>query len=991
MANKQRKATSGLVTPPIVSPRPIQTINEVDAPKDAAWKVVGSPPKRPMLSPPEEQARTKGSTVTTTTSTHNIPNAADNAVNNHQPLDNKHSYGLDLSSSTASIVATASSEPTYRENMTADNAGDPSGTSSGRALSATDFSPTPQQTQQQYHHQQHQNQHQYQYRNQQNPHQTPSTPSPSAPTFTSFESSPTRLDQLLGGERVPASEISNATLGIPSSRTGQDLSFGPLTIDTSSNNSNNNQSVETNSSFYASTSISNNPNRLLTDAGSGLVSPLSMPSFAWNGAMNNNDRVDPMTTLASNLGGMTTGIRQEGVAGTNHLFAMSSALEADPFVPTHYRSTRSLSLTEPPGFLSGFGNNKMFSSNSGTSNNSMFSSNNGTSNNNGNLNSGFGQEERDALGPFRAALPTMEEETEDVFDLRANRTRSYSTSAAFGSGPFFSGLSNSTNTYRDGQDSFAAPPSNTSQFAHRKMSVGSTWPSIARHNMDHGRPSIPSSSSMRRQSLTSVSSSFISPIWESPSTFLTNASAPVPPPTQHPLEREPERVARQPVLRRFSVAPSSGFQNYDRFLESENVGLSSSSSSLGMSGYDNRHPLGTDYAHSQRRHSVAGTSGSSFRPSRDPVFKLTSSLESMQLEEAEQANSWNMTAEYEHDEYHQPITMTSSTSSNDLGKGLTLSQLLHHGSLYVVEFKAGRSDLFYVADNSGLDLKRGDLVMVEADRGKDLGKITNDSIMPHQIQELQKRHAEAAALAAQQEGARAPKEIHPKRIFRPAHPSEIAQLVNKNQDEINAMKVCQTKVRQKKLPMEVVDAEYQWDRRKLTFYFQAEHRIDFRELVRDLFKIYKTRIWMYSVNPSMVSSLARENNEQSSTPRGLGSPSASPSSPQQHYSSAYHPPPEYSRHLHHLPQQQQQHNRQNSHHHQQHHHQHHHPHHAGQYQAHSQSHMQAMAREMDPQQYFSTPQQPSMCQTFQQPLEEEPLHTRFFEQFHPLQPPHPLS
>ncbi|KDN39652.1 hypothetical protein RSAG8_08680, partial [Rhizoctonia solani AG-8 WAC10335] len=46
------------------------------------------------------------------------------------------------------------------------------------------------------------------------------------------------------------------------------------------------------------------------------------------------------------------------------------------------------------------------------------------------------------------------------------------------------------------------------------------------------------------------------------------------------------------------------------------------------------------------------------------------------------------------------------------------------------------------------------------------------------------------------------------------------------------------------LPMEVIDAEYQWDRRKLTFYYVAERRIDFRELVRELFRLYKTRIWM---------------------------------------------------------------------------------------------------------------------------------------------------
>lgn len=74
------------------------------------------------------------------------------------------------------------------------------------------------------------------------------------------------------------------------------------------------------------------------------------------------------------------------------------------------------------------------------------------------------------------------------------------------------------------------------------------------------------------------------------------------------------------------------------------------------------------------------------------------------------------------------------------------------------------------------------------------------------------------------------------------------------QDEVKALQLCQNKVRQKKLPMEVVDAEYQWwdsfffskhpglptfccrDRRKLTFYFIAEKRIDFRELVRELFR-----------------------------------------------------------------------------------------------------------------------------------------------------------
>ncbi|KAI9229393.1 MAG: PSP1 C-terminal conserved region-domain-containing protein, partial [Piptocephalis tieghemiana] len=173
--------------------------------------------------------------------------------------------------------------------------------------------------------------------------------------------------------------------------------------------------------------------------------------------------------------------------------------------------------------------------------------------------------------------------------------------------------------------------------------------------------------------------------------------------------------------------------------------------------------------------------------------------------------------------------------------------------LYIVEFKAGRSDLFYVGVDqvASAPIRRGDLVIVEADRGKDLGKVVNDSITPLQVQQLQQQQAEIMPDLAGPGGAKsgANKEIHPKRIYRTAQSGEVTMLMSKSQDEAKALAVCQSKVRAKKLPMEVVDAEYQWDRRKLTFYFVADRRIDFRELVRDLFKIYKTRIWMCAVNP----------------------------------------------------------------------------------------------------------------------------------------------
>ncbi|KAJ7461307.1 PSP1 C-terminal conserved region-domain-containing protein [Mycena galericulata] len=209
----------------------------------------------------------------------------------------------------------------------------------------------------------------------------------------------------------------------------------------------------------------------------------------------------------------------------------------------------------------------------------------------------------------------------------------------------------------------------------------------------------------------------------------------------------------------------------------------------------------------------------------------------------------------------------------DLGKGLPLHAVPPDWPLYIVEFKAGRTDLFYRAADrergkgangshsqrggGGDDIRVGDLVIVEADRGKDLGKVVNDSITLGEVEAFWAGQARFGGSSSGQSPPTSPggaegagggkKEIAPKMIYGKAGPGDAQLLVAKMQDEMKALALCQTKVRAKKLPMEVVDAEYQWDRRKLTFYFVAEKRIDFRELVRELFRLYKTRIWMASL------------------------------------------------------------------------------------------------------------------------------------------------
>eukprot|EP00752_Nemacystus_decipiens_P014641 g13038.t1 len=85
------------------------------------------------------------------------------------------------------------------------------------------------------------------------------------------------------------------------------------------------------------------------------------------------------------------------------------------------------------------------------------------------------------------------------------------------------------------------------------------------------------------------------------------------------------------------------------------------------------------------------------------------------------------------------------------------------------------------------------------------------------------------------------------RILRPANAQELQRLQEKTREEASILRVCQDKVHRRGLPMKIVDAEYQFDMHKLTLFFEAERRIDFRELVRDLFAVYKTRIWMQQV------------------------------------------------------------------------------------------------------------------------------------------------
>lgn len=175
-------------------------------------------------------------------------------------------------------------------------------------------------------------------------------------------------------------------------------------------------------------------------------------------------------------------------------------------------------------------------------------------------------------------------------------------------------------------------------------------------------------------------------------------------------------------------------------------------------------------------------------------------------------------------------------SFGGLGHNLQLQLQIAPRMVYTVKFKRSQKN-FVLGNHMNGDIKIGSYVKVEADRGEDLGIVL--SRIPIE------KFSSSARNASQNIDI---PDVQFKKITRLATDEEISLLSLKEEEEAELLKICRSKTSQRGLPMNVVDAEYQFDRHKLTFFFEANCRVDFRELVRDLFSIYKTRIWMQQID-----------------------------------------------------------------------------------------------------------------------------------------------
>ncbi|KAM7454932.1 hypothetical protein BLSTO_04310 [Blastocystis sp. subtype 1] len=135
-------------------------------------------------------------------------------------------------------------------------------------------------------------------------------------------------------------------------------------------------------------------------------------------------------------------------------------------------------------------------------------------------------------------------------------------------------------------------------------------------------------------------------------------------------------------------------------------------------------------------------------------------------------------------------------------------------------------------DDSVVDI--GDYVCVTGDRGVDMGKVVNRKpCINHTIPS-----AHSCIVVSQQ-----PMPI----VLNKASQIDISLLRDQRREEKCIVRLCSQKAKQLGLDIVIVDAEFQYDRKKLTIFYYSNYRIDFRSFVKELYSIYYARIWMENV------------------------------------------------------------------------------------------------------------------------------------------------
>jgi hypothetical protein len=181
--------------------------------------------------------------------------------------------------------------------------------------------------------------------------------------------------------------------------------------------------------------------------------------------------------------------------------------------------------------------------------------------------------------------------------------------------------------------------------------------------------------------------------------------------------------------------------------------------------------------------------------------------------------------------FHAQQSQYAQASQANAGAGV-------NGLIYQVQFKCSVRN-YILGSQAHPSIMAGDFVVVEADRGEDIGVVVE--ILPMKTFVERRIYMKATVDDENVIG----------RILRLASVAERQFLPEKFHDEENIVQFCrELAYTTYRLPMLIQDVEYQFDRHKLTIYYSSDARVDFREFVRDLFSAYKARIWMKKVVPN---------------------------------------------------------------------------------------------------------------------------------------------
>ncbi|MBF0619029.1 MAG: stage 0 sporulation protein [Candidatus Omnitrophica bacterium] len=138
----------------------------------------------------------------------------------------------------------------------------------------------------------------------------------------------------------------------------------------------------------------------------------------------------------------------------------------------------------------------------------------------------------------------------------------------------------------------------------------------------------------------------------------------------------------------------------------------------------------------------------------------------------------------------------------------------------LVLIQVGEYRGIHMFHDNHVELKRGDIVIIEMDRGSEFGKVVST-----EIPKCQQERPQVAG-----------------KVHRKATEGDLRQIDNNKSKARDAQNVCISRVTDLNLDMKILTAEFSFDSSKIIFYFTSEGRVDFRDLVKELARVFRVRI-----------------------------------------------------------------------------------------------------------------------------------------------------